>query len=83
MGIVRFPVAKNRAMDGEREISFDAPTWLRPSCGYAYARMYDNLVASIAGTEHLVSTGVSALRTDRIVALIEESARKNGEILEV
>lgn|GEM_PF-482602 len=62
----------NRAMQGEREIAFDAPERLASSVGTALYAMYDNIAHALdAGDPSLLaSTGDSALETARIVEAV-------------
>jgi predicted dehydrogenase len=77
------PRVENRAMQNEREVASDAAEYLPPTCGEAFARMYDNLAAAIRGDAALLSPGESALRSTRVVSLIERSAREGGRQLAV
>lgn len=76
-------VRENRAMSGEREIASDESVRLEPGCGTAFLRIYDNLLAAIAGREELVSDGESALRSAHVIDLVERSARERGTTLTV
>lgn len=62
----------NRAMQGEREVAFDAPERLASSVGTALYAMYDNIAQALdAGNPSLLaSTGYSALETARIVEAV-------------
>ncbi len=78
-----YPRVDNRAMTGEREIASDTPTRLDPTCGRAFWAMYDNLFAALDGHAEPCSTGESAMRTTRVVDLVERSAREDGASLSV
>ena len=78
IGITVSPRTANRGMQGEREIASDAPAPLEPTAGTAFYRVYDNVMAALAGKEPLFSTGESALQTTRVVGLVEQSARDGG-----
>lgn len=67
-----YPRQANRAMQGEREIAFDAPERLASSVGTALYTMYDNIAHALdAGDPSLLaSTGDSALETARIVEAV-------------
>lgn len=73
----------NRAMQGEREIASDEARWTDGTPGKAFFRMYDNLVAAVRGDAALVSPADSAIRTTRVVDLIERSAREDGRVIRV
>jgi predicted dehydrogenase len=77
-----FPVAENRAMQGEREIVHDAPKPLASTVGVALYRMYDNLAAVLAGTAAPWSDGESALRTSLVVDAIA-AAPADGRLVPV
>lgn len=83
LGTALFARTDNRAMTGEREIASDAPSWLEPTCGTAFYRMYDNVLAALANEAELVSTGESALRTARVVDSVVRSAREGGRTVQI
>lgn len=81
LSIALHPRADNRAMSGEREIASDAPVMLPPTCGMAFYRMFDNLLDALDGKGAVWSDGDSAMRTTRVVDLVERSAREGGTAL--
>jgi len=64
--VAHYPCAENRGLEGEREIASDRPETLEPTVGHALYRLYDNL----AGSGPLLSTGASALETERLLTTI-------------
>lgn len=67
LGIYLFPRMKNRALAGAREIASDKPRILKPTCGLALYRLYDNLAAHLRRGDPLWSSGAEAIRTERLV----------------
>jgi predicted dehydrogenase len=67
LGISLFPRTKNRAITGEWEIASDRPRILKPTCGRALYRLYDNLAAHLLRGDPLWSPGEEALRTEKVV----------------
>ncbi|MBN2124007.1 MAG: hypothetical protein JW821_06925, partial [Deltaproteobacteria bacterium] len=67
LGIYHYPRTKNRALTGEREIASDRPRVLKPTCGRALYRLYDNLAAHLRQGDPLWSPGTEALGTERLI----------------
>jgi len=80
--IARYPRSPNRQMAGQHEVASDAPELLESTCGTAFYRMYDNLVAAMRGGAALVSPASSAMRTEAALEAVWRSAHEGGRILE-
>lgn len=76
LSIAFFPRHENRAMQGEREIAFDAPQPVASGAGTALYAMYDNLAAALenGSADLLASPGRSALATARVVDAIARAS---------
>jgi len=77
--IVTFPRVPNRAMQGEREVSSDAPTILTSTVGDALFHMYSNLVDAVETGAPLWSPASSAIETTRLVDRVFAQARPVAE----
>ncbi|MEK6744855.1 MAG: Gfo/Idh/MocA family oxidoreductase [Nitrospirota bacterium] len=79
LGISRYPVLQNRAMQDQREVASDQPERVASTVGTALYRMYDNLAAALRSGQKLWSPGESALRTaETVQAIIDSSSGGNG-----
>lgn len=67
LGILHYPRRKNRAVMEQWEISSDAFESIKPTCGQALYRMYDNLADALDFGVPLWSSGDSALKTEAIL----------------
>jgi len=72
----------NRGMLGEYEVSADKPILLSSTVGHALFEMYSNLADTLYGVDKLWSSGVSGLRTTKIVDIIAMSP-DCGQLCEV
>jgi predicted dehydrogenase len=79
--IARFPKTANRQLSGSNEVASDAPEIISSTCGMAFYRMYDNLVAALRGQAELVSTAVSAMRNEGALQAVWRSAHGDGQVL--
>jgi len=74
LGISRYPVKQNRAMQDQREVASDEPERIASTVGAALYRMYDNLAAALRSGQKLWSPGESALMTAETVQEITDSS---------
>jgi predicted dehydrogenase len=74
LGISRYPVLQNRAMQDQHEVASDQPEQIASTVGNALYRMYDNLAAVLRSEQQLWSPGESALRTAETVQEIIDSS---------
>jgi predicted dehydrogenase len=81
LSITRYAKSLNRQMSGEREIASDVPEVIGNTCGQAFYRMYDNLLAALRGEEELVSTAASATRTEAALEAVWRSAHDVGRVI--
>ncbi len=81
LGIFHYPLAENRGLENEMEISSDKPTVLEPTVDRALYDLYDNLAETIAGRAELWSPGGQALHTENILNSVLTSADGGGERL--
>lgn len=79
--ITRYGKSLNRQQSGANEIASDAPEVIGSTCGQAFYRMYDNLVAALRGDEELVSTAASAMRTEAALEAVWRSAHEGGAVI--
>jgi len=79
--ITRYAKSLNRQMSGEREIASDNAEIIGSTCGRAFYRMYDNLVAALRDGEELVSTAASAMRTEAALEAVWRSAHDGGHVI--
>ena len=77
------PREANRGLEDAEEIASDAPCVLPCTVAGAFSRIYDNLARAVAGSEPLVSSGRSALVTERIVDAAIASALGDGRRLTI
>jgi len=78
LGIYHYPVCRNRAVDGEKEVASDRPREIRSTIGNALYHMYSNLADAVSGEKPLWSDGDSALKTSEALHAILDSARDSG-----
>lgn len=76
-----FPVAENRGLSGEMEITSDAGETLETTVSDAFYRMYDNLAGVAEGRAVPWSPLASALVNERILGLVLRSAAEGGSRL--
>ncbi len=67
LGVYEFPRRANRALQGSYEIASDDPHIMPATCGKALYRLYDNFANSLLDNSALWSSGLAALRTEKII----------------
>ncbi|MEW5744463.1 MAG: Gfo/Idh/MocA family oxidoreductase [Nitrospirota bacterium] len=81
LGVFLFPHCTNRAIQGEFEVACDRPQLLETTVGAALYEIYDNLANAIYNEVPLWSPGESALKAERAVEAIKESACRKGALI--
>lgn len=74
---------ENRAVQGAQELRYEQPQMLESTVGRALYHVYDNLAAALRGEAPLWSPGESALRTERGIQTILDSAQRRGTPVEI
>jgi predicted dehydrogenase len=74
LGLYRYPVNDNRGLEGEREVDSGNPEILEAQVRDCFRSLYDNLADALAGRGTLVSSGQSALGTEKIVHAVATAA---------
>ena len=81
LGVFHYPLADNRGLENEKEISSDNPQVLESTVANALYRLYDNLAETVAGTAEPWSPGDQAVHTELILESVLNSAESGCERL--
>jgi len=81
LGIFHYPLADNRGLEHEKEISSDNYETIEPTVSRALYNLYDNLAETLDGKAEPWSPGDQVLQTERILDAVLASASAGGERL--